>query len=568
MMSLIAYLLSAFILRWIHQRFASTDSELSATWFLVSSLCVGFFWSLIFTWREYKRQATQSTPQIKHFLYLHARYAFLAAALVFILFIPQLPKEGIASSFYRHAIIAPFIYGLSGFLGASIGLIFFGLGHLDAQFLFESRIGLRYLRSLRGSPLSLVTLIALCGVILGVALLIVSLGILSGFENDLVDKVIATNAHLVIEDAQDKPIDAARTQTLIRALPEQVKYHSPIVYSEILIASDSNHSEARLFGVEPKDGAQVLSVFNKITEGQFFNLQEAASRPSLYNKGLIPPTFNQTHQKAAAIHFSSVIMGTEMAKQLHVSVGHTVTLVSPFIEEYTPSGLAPKTQTFEIIGIFDSKMYEYDAHYLYVTRQDALDFLEYPPDTYSSLALAIKEPEQADKIAQSLEKQLQGQNFRYIPWMMRNKNLMMSLKLEKAVAFIVLVFIVLVASFSIVNTLTMMAIEKAKEIAIMKSMGMTEISIVKIFIVQGGCIGMIGTIIGALLGCGVAMILTRIDFMIDPDVYFINTIPVRLYAGDITSVCLLSCLLTTLSAIFPALSAAQTSPSLGLRSES
>lgn len=255
-----------------------------------------------------------------------------------------------------------------------------------------------------------------------------------------------------------------------------------------------------------------------------------------------------------------------MARQLHVDVDDTLTVVSPLIEELTPQGLAPKAKVFRVAGLFDSRMYDFDAHNAYLLLGDAQRFLELGTDV-SGVAAAFADPREAEPAASKIVPALGGYPFQAMSWAARNKSLFMSLKLEKALAFVILIFIVLVASFSIVNTLTMAVIEKAREIAILKTMGARDVSITKIFVVQGATVGLFGTLAGAVAGCGLALLLREFGIYIDPDVYYVDRLPIRLHLLDVAQVCLLALVLTSLSAVFPALAGARLSPVDGLRYE-
>lgn len=518
-----------------------------------------------------------------------AMRSFVGSLLSLGLVYQRFPSEGVASPVFRSMLAFAPLQLLLGAVGAAVAYVLWGSGRFDTRFAYERFIGFRYLRSLRGTVLSVVTNIALIGVVLGVSLLIVALAILSGFEGDLIEKMMGAHSHLAVSkmpgfafdendvklvEAQGKKLGAAHTTTFANA--------------EVLIASDSNHTEGHLYGFDPKTAQPVYALLDKITEGGLDRLPAEApgsprmdpptQEPSVRRLDvpvhgdndedgghgrLFPPHAPQQHRPSS---LPGVIVGKEMAKQLHVELGDPLTVVSPLIEELTPQGPASKAKVFRVAGIFDAKLYEIDAHQLIVSLADAQHFLELGTDV-SGVALQFDDPREAEPAGQKIVAAMHGYPFQALSWEARDRNLFSALKLEKAVAFIILIFIVLVASFSIVNTLTMTVLEKAREIAILKTMGANDVSISKIFLVQGATVGLVGTALGVAVGCSLALLLSSFGFYIDPSVYNVDRLPIRLHLADVLQVATLGALLTSLSAIFPALAGARLSPVEGLRYE-
>jgi lipoprotein-releasing system permease protein len=499
----------------------------------------------------------------------------------------RFPQEGVASPVFRSMLAFPLLQLLVAAVGAALAYVLWGSGRFDLRFAYERFVGFRYLRSLRGTVLSIVTNIALIGVVLGVSLLIVALAILSGFEGDLIEKMMGAHSHLAVSKmpgyAFEAP-DADRVEAEAKKLG--AAHATRFVNAEVLIASDSNHTEGHLYGFDVKTAPPVYSLLTKIVEGGLERLPaEAPGAPHL-----LPPTEAPAQRRLdVPVHgdddeghgrlfppkapeqprpssLPGVIIGVEMAKQLHVELGDPLTVVSPLIEELTPQGPASKAKVFRVAGVFEAKLYEIDAHEIIVALADAQHFLELGTDV-SGVALAFDDPREAEPAGKRIVSDMGGYPLQALSWEARDKNLFSALKLEKAVAFIVLIFIVLVASFSIVNTLTMTVIEKAREIAILKTMGALDVSISKIFLVQGATVGLVGTALGVLAGCGLAVLLSSFGFYIDPSVYNVDRLPIRLHAADVLQVATLGCLLTSLSAIFPALAGARLSPVEGLRYE-
>lgn len=501
----------------------------------------------------------------------------------------KFPSEGIASPVFRSMLAFPPLQLLVAAVAAALAYVLWGSGRFDTRFAYERFIGFRYLRSLRGTVLSIVTNIALIGVVLGVSLLIVALSILSGFEGDLIEKMMGAHSHLAVSKMPGFAFDQSAV-TQVEALGKKLgaAHSTAFVNAEVLIASDSNHTEGHLYGFDAQTAPPVYTLLSKITEGGLDRL--AAEAPG--SARLDPPTEEPSvHRLDAPLHddkdedgghgrvfpikapqqhrpssLPGVIVGQEMAKQLHIELGDPITVVSPLIEELTPQGPASKAKVFRVAGIFDAKLYEIDAHQLIISLADAQHFLELGTDV-SGVALQFDDPREAEPAGKKIVDAMQGYPFQALSWEARDRNLFSALKLEKAVAFIVLIFIVLVASFSIVNTLTMTVIEKAREIAILKTMGAHDVSISKIFLVQGATVGLVGTALGVVVGCTLAFLLSSFGFYIDPSVYNVDRLPIRLHLADVLQVATLGCLLTSLSAIFPALAGARLSPVEGLRYE-
>jgi lipoprotein-releasing system permease protein len=508
-------------------------------------------------------------------------------ALVSVVAVGRFPEAGIASELYRTLLVLSPFTMLSYVVGGAVAYVLFGGGRFDPRFSFESFIGMRYLRSLRGSVLSIVTIIALLGVILGTGLLIVGLAVRSGFEGDLVEKIIGAHAHVSVSTFPGYLLDqedADKAKKEAAALG--AKASAVFVASEVLIASDSNHTEARLYGIDPPEARAVYGIFGHIVKGGVERMErrgkggpllppptvapERAQRLPSKDEDALTPERPRFPEKRPAFDrpspLAGIVIGIEMARQLHVEVDDTVVVASPMVEELTPQGPAPKTKSFRVAAIFDMRMYEFDAHYVYVLTKEAQRFLEIG-DNYSGVSFSFPDPNVTMKVAPKLLSAMGGYPMQVQSWQEKNKNLFLSLKLEKAVAFIVLVFIVLVAAFAIINTLTMTVIEKAREIAILKTMGASDVSISKLFVVQGAMVGAVGTAIGAVFGVALALVLSLVRWPIDPEVAFLDHLPIRLHLIDIVQVCALSLVLTSLSAVFPALSAARLEPVEGLRYE-
>jgi len=457
----------------------------------------------------------------------------------------------------RALLIAPAALALCTSFGASLGYLVFAGDRAELALGYESMVARRFLLSKSSPALSTVTTISVVGVMLGVMLVIMALAVLSGFESDLQRKIIGTGAHVVIEP-QSGPTLKLTSDMLARA--EQapgVVAAAPYLESEVAVASSQNFSGAVLFGIDPRRGPRVLEVLQELQSGSLAGLNGDAAPPAE------APSAPGSFAKPARV--PGVVIGIEMAKSLSVHVGDRVRLLSPTLEVMTPVGMAPRSMGFEVVGIFASKMYEYDARYIYVSLDAARRFLELDPEAVSGVQLRTADPERSERVGKLAAAATGGRDLVARDWRARNQTLFAALKLERIVAFVVLVFIILVASFSIVNTLAMSIIEKKKEIAILKTMGSTDAGIMKLFVIQGLLVGGFGAVLGAVLGVGLVLAIERFGFWIPGEVYYIDSLPVELNGGDAALVLAAALLIVWSFAVFPALGGAKLEPVEGLR---
>lgn len=476
----------------------------------------------------------------------------VAAALAF----AASAGEGLTAAPLRALLIAPAALALCAYFGASVGYLLRGGGRVDVNLGYESMVGRRFLLSKASQVLSTVTAISVIGVSLGVWLVIVALAILGGFERDLQKKIIGANAHVVVQATDGAPFapEPGLLET-IQGVPGVVAA-APFVQGEVGVASGSNHTAAGLLiGVVPERSPEALLVLRELVRGSLDRLAEAPPAPAA--------RVESEFQAPAAI--PGIVIGVEMAKALAVGLGDKIRVLSPLLEVLTPVGVAPKSLGFEVVGIFSSKMYEYDARLAFVSLGAARRFFELDDDGISGVHVRTDDPESSDLVGARIVARLGQQRFEALDWKKRNQTLFAALKLERVVAFIVLVFIILVASFSIVNTLTMSVIEKRKEIAILKTMGAQDIGVMKVFLVQGLLVGAFGTLIGAAVAIATVAALTHFGFWIPGDVYYIDSLPVHLEAADVVLVVVAALLIVWNFSVFPALRGSQLEPVEGLR---
>ena len=486
----------------------------------------------------------------------------LAVALllegIVLLVLLRASDQGLAAPIWRALLVAPAALIACTYFGASLGYLWQDGGVRAWQLGYALFIGRRFLLARASTVVSTVTSISVVGVSLGVWLVLVSLGILAGFENDLQRKIIGANAHLVLQSAQGRPFAAAAELQAQVAATAGVVGVAPYLEAEVAVASGSNYTGALLFGIDPAASARVLSVLEQLQGGSLADL-------NVVPRAVVAPQILAGSDQPLAAPPPGIIIGAEMAKMLNVQVGERVRLISPHLEVLTPLGPAPKSLGFRIVAIFSSKMYEYDARHVYVALPAARRFLERAPTDISGLQVRVDEPDRSETIGSAALAQPAAQSLVALDWKQRHQTLFSALKLERVVAFVVLVFIILVASFSIVNTLTMSVLEKQREIAILKTMGAHDGGIMKIFLVQGLLIGGFGTLVGAVAGIVSMKLLEHVGFWIPEEVYYIDSLPVSLHPGDVVLVLSAAFLIVWDFAVFPALRGAGVQPAGGLR---
>ena len=410
---------------------------------------------------------------------------------------------------------------------------------------YELLIGLRYLKAKRRHRfVSLNTFISVCGVTLGVAALIATLAVMTGFKEDLRDKIVGTNSHIVITDrTRDTMEDYQEIVDRVNQMPHVVA-STPFLYNQVLLNSEGNAHGVVLRGIDPEQEGTVTNINRNMVQGSLMSL-EAPPDPS----DATPPP--------------GIIVGNELAARLATFVGGTINVISP-TGTMGPLGIIPKIRKFEVVGVFDSGMYEYDSTLAYISIKTAQDFFGMG-DSVTGIQVKVDDIFQADRIAESIEEAL-GFPYWARDWMKLNRNLFSALKMEKIMMFIILILIILVASFNIVGTLTMIVVEKSREIAILKAMGATQPQVMRIFMVDGLVIGGVGTAIGIPLGLIVCYLLQTF-YTLPSDIYYISHLPIRLRWLDIILVSGSAVTISFFATLYPSWQAARLNPSEALRYE-
>ncbi len=413
---------------------------------------------------------------------------------------------------------------------------------------FELSLALRYMRSKRKrSAVSILTWLSVGGVAIGVMALMVVLSVMNGFDNDLKTKIVGLNAHILIMPHLQQPFDDyAKVVERVKTLPHVIAV-GPYVDGQALAKSTERSLGIAVWGVDP-DSPQAIADLDKY----LFEAKAVDLKPEMAGKNGRP---------------ERIFLGRELARRMGVGLGDDLILFLPILQQ-TPLGMMPTSKKFQIVGIFSTGMYDYDASFAYVALDQAKAMYNLGEGA-TGVAVKVDDVDRAPEVARRIREELKGR-YQVQDWLQMNRNLFVALETEKMVMAVILSLIVLVAALNIVNPLTMVVIEKTKEIGILKAMGAADRSIASIFIMQGLFIGVLGTILGAALGFGICEIIKQVPIPMPGggSVYYIDRLPVMV--DPVLSYVLIplgSILLCFVATLFPARQAAKLEPVEAIRYE-
>jgi lipoprotein-releasing system permease protein len=542
----------------------------------------GFEWFV--AWRHLRDPGHKSRRTLAFGL---AALALAALSLLAVRFAPHLPflRRGVhggigaTGEWMSSSRPAQLVETLktTGVIAAIVGVVFTILGTLFASF-------------------TVFTAISIFGVFLGTGAPIIALSVMSGFEADLKTKIRATKADIVVSAAEDRPFtDWQAVQKRLAGIPEVVSSMA-YVESEVIIKHATNPSGMGIIlrGIDPASAPRVLDLGRTLREGQVGYLDRPRDIPTdeadllrpipsepADDEGDAPAKKPRRHGRdrrtegleeaepreapAPRAVLPGILLGEELfAHTLRVYLGSDVDIACPMCG-VGPTGPMPKLKPFRVAGHFYTGMYEFDSKLAYVSLAEAQRFLGMQGEV-TGVEVRTVDPDAAPALAERLATLL-GPGYEVRSWEELNKGLFMALRLEKIAMFVVLTFIALVASFSIISNLIMLVTEKAREVAILKSMGARDGAILRVFIAEGLYIGLLGLALGLALGVAGCLMLAKWGLPLDPDVYYIQQLPVVMRGGEIAAISLAALGLCCLATLYPAFLASRMRPVDGLRYE-
>ncbi len=408
-------------------------------------------------------------------------------------------------------------------------------------------IASRYLTSRnKRTFISVISLMSVLGVAIGVAALVIVMSVYNGVTQEMREKILGANPHIMVMATQAGAFgaDAAKGRgeaiERIRETPGVVSA-TPFLYAEVLLSTPQGATGLVVRGIDPELAVESMPMLQHLESGSVENLSREQGP-------------------------AGMLVGQELARRFHLSVGSRVNLMSP-AGQRTTAGFVPKLRSFRVEGIFKSGMSDFDSRLAYVPIAATQDLMGYPDGHISGVEAFVEDPYKARDIASDIVERL-GAPFYARNWIDMNANLFAALQLERFGMFIVLLMVILVGSFSIITSLVMLVMEKTKDIAILMSMGATTAGVRRIFMLQGAIIGAVGTSIGYVLGIVLALLLKKYQFIeLPPGVYMMDTLPVIIDPLDLLIIGAVSMLLCFVATIYPARQASRLVPAEALRYE-
>ncbi len=445
---------------------------------------------------------------------------------------------------------------------------------------FISFVAARHVRAKKSGFLTIISLLSILGVAISSFALCAVISIMGGFGADLKTKILNNNANVRIESPDAGGFEYWREMLDAARLTSGVAAATPVAGGEVMASSSTTTAGVQLRGIDTASFGAVVDVPENMEVGSFDYLDDPLKLRNLppetpigvgpggelYRKGPEPEYKKLRDEDPAPLDiYPGVVLGRELARSLHAYVGDELTLVSP-MGDLGPMGLMPRSRKFRVAGIFYTGMYEYDASHAYVTLESAQELLDLK-HFVTSIDMKAKPTADIITITQEVKAAVNRPALKVRNWMDMNRNLFSALKLEKIATFVILSIAIAVASFCIICTLLLMVTEKSKEIAILKAMGASNPAILRLFMTEGMFIGGVGTLFGVVTGYTSMKSLEGFGIRLDPEVYYIERLPVTVEGGDYLLIALCAFLITTLATLYPARAASRLAPVDGIRYE-
>jgi len=410
---------------------------------------------------------------------------------------------------------------------------------------FEWMIAARYLRSRRRETfISVIAAFSFIGIMLGVATLIIVMGVMNGFRAELIQKILGLNGHMIVQAMDTKFTDYAGVADRIAKVPG-VLSAVPLVEGQALASGPNNASGVLVRGIRQEDLPRVPGIYNNVRMGTLQNFDKAGG----------------------------VAIGTRLASELGLTLGQSITIVSPR-GSVTPFGVSPRVKSYPIVAIFEIGMAEYDSTFVIMPFPEAQSYFNLD-DAASAVEIYLQNPDAVDTLRPAIEKAVDRQAL-VTDWRERNVTFFSALEVERNVMFLILTLIVLVAALNVISGMTMLVKDKGHDIAILRTMGATQGAIMRVFFITGASIGTLGTLAGFVIGVVISWNvepirqflshLTRTE-LFSPELYFLSELPSRMDPREVTTIVVMALVLSFLATLYPAWRAARLDPVEALRYE-
>jgi len=411
----------------------------------------------------------------------------------------------------------------------------------------EFLIAARYLKSKRKEGfISVIAIFSFVGIMIGVATLIVVMSVMNGFRYELVNRILGVNSHLTVYSRSHQIDNYEKVLSEVKQI-SGVKFANPLVEGQAMLSSSSKNLGGLIKGIKLDDLQNKKLISGNIIDGKIENL---ANR-------------------------NSVIIGSAVAQNMNLHVGDKMKIISAEINE-TIIGSIPRVKTYEVGGVFESGMYEYDSITIFMNFEMAQTHFRFL-NSASAIEIFVDDATKLDEVKMQLYKVLMNhQNLYATDWQQANAGFIDALKVERTVMFFILTLIILVAAFNIVSSMIMLVNDKNKNIALMRTLGMEKFSVMRIFLICGSSIGVVGTFLGLFIGVVFSANINRIKHWLEsatdttlfnPAIYFLSTLPSKIFISDVVTITAMSLILSFLATLYPAYKASKANPAEILRYE-
>lgn len=448
------------------------------------------------------------------------------------------------------ALAAPAAF-LMMIMGGSFAYLVFGEeGRFDPGWRFEWMVARKHLAGRKGW-VSVTAVVAVLGVALGVAALVAVTGVMSGYQKDVQDKILSTNAHLVVQKYGVDFEEYDKVAQDAMKVPGVLAY-TPFSFNEAMLSDGDLGMGVLLKGIVPETAGDVTSIHANLCRSDTLNLRHCRQYGAQGGAEALVKMLRPQDGVASAV------IGSELYKKLGLPLGGEISITTP-VGVVGASATAPKRMNFRIGGVFRSGMHEFDSRLIYI-HLTAAQRLMGMGSTVSGVEFRVEDPENVEAVARQVLSAVGRYPYRTLDWRELNLGIFTALKLQKIAMFLVLCAIIIVGAFNIASTLFMAVVEKSREIGVMKSIGATNASVMKIFVMEGWLVGLLGTVLGVILGLAVSGMLKELDINIAADVYMVDSLKVLISPLEVAGTAVAALAISHLATIYPALRAARQAP--------